>query len=71
MENIHHMRTMTSADILPPSFELFAILALKTLVVSGVCSNFVDIIISISLSKTFFWLQQNLQKEEEAQCTNS
>ena len=70
VENIHQRRAVTSADILPSSFELFAILALKILVVSGVCSDFAGIIISISSSKTFCWLQQNLQKEGETQCTN-
>ena len=56
VENIHQRRAMTSADILPSSFELFAILALKILVVSGVCSDFAGIIISISSSKTVCWL---------------
>ena len=58
-----------SVPILQSSFGLFVILALTTVVVSGVCSNFVGIIVSIYSSKTFCWLQENLQKDEKAQYT--
>ena len=56
--------------ILLSAIGLSAFLALRTVEVSGDYSNFVGIIVSIPSTKTVCPLQENLQKDKEAQCTN-